>query len=163
MLSGPRKGYRRKKQVGSHLEKEHIAEDEPEKEAGNEDTHVGRGDVGLIRRPPAEGAPPALLDLAVEFLRPGIRGGSDKKTKEDDGQRIPEGPEVGVRAEGVDGSAVGAAAALYPERLFEGLEIAKHIAMTPEADAPAGRAAGGLLPRVFSAEVVKFLYINPAV
>jgi hypothetical protein len=48
MLSGPPKGYRRKKQVGSHLEKKHITEDEPEKEAGNEDTHVGRDKIGVV-------------------------------------------------------------------------------------------------------------------
>jgi hypothetical protein len=100
------------------------------------------------------------LYLAAEILRPGICHGFHEKAKKDDGQWIPEGPEVEVRPEGVDGSAVGAATALYPERVFEGLEITKDEAMPPEADAPAGRAAGGLLPRVFSAEIVKLLYID---
>jgi len=107
-----------------------------------------------------EGAPPALLDLAAEVLRPGARHCLDKKAEKDDGQRIPEGLEIRMRPEGVNGSAVGAAAALYPDKVFEGLEVTKDKAMPPEADAVAGRATDGLLPRVFSAEVVKFLYIN---
>jgi hypothetical protein len=160
MLSGPPKGYRRKKPVGSHSPKKDVTEDEPEKEAGDEGVHIGQGDVGLIRRRPAEGTPPALLDLAIELLRPGVRHDFDKKAKEDDGEGIPEGSEVGARAEGVDGSAVGAAAALYPDRVFEGLEIAKDEAMPPKTDAPAGRATGRLLPGVLSAEIAKFLYIN---
>ena len=98
--------------------------------------------------------------LAAEVLRPGARHCLDKKAKKNDGQRIPEGLEVRARTEGVDGSAVGAAAALYPERVLEGLEVAKDEAMPPEADAVAGRAAGGLLPGVFSAETAKLLYID---
>src|SRR5208283_312184 len=47
MLSGPRKGYRRKKPVGSHLPKKDVTEDESEKEAGDEDGHIGQGDVGV--------------------------------------------------------------------------------------------------------------------
>jgi hypothetical protein len=47
MLSGPPKGYRRKKPVGSRLPKKDVAEDEPEKEAGDEDGHIGQGGVGV--------------------------------------------------------------------------------------------------------------------
>ena len=65
-----------------------------------------------------------------------------------------------MRTEGVNGSAVGAAAALHPDKVFEGLEITKDEAMPPEADAVAGRTARGLLPGVFSAEIAKLLYIN---
>jgi hypothetical protein len=163
MLSGPLKGYRRKKPVGSRSQKKDVTQDEPEKEADDEGTEVGPGDVGLIRCRPVEGAPPALLYLAAELLRPSARHCLDKEAEKNDGQRIPKGLEVRMRTEGVNGSAVGATAALYPDKVFKGLEIAKHITMPPEADAPAGRAASGLLPGVFSAEVVKFLYINPAV
>ena len=66
-------------------------------------------------------------------------------------------------AERVDGCAVGAAAALYPEGFLKGLEIAKDEAMAPESNALAGRAAGGLLPGVCPAEIAKLLYINPGV
>lgn len=63
----------------------------------------------------------------------------------------------------MDRPAVGAAAALYPDGLFEGLKIPKNKPVPPKPGASAGRTAGGLLPGVSSAEVAKFLYINPGV
>lgn len=101
-----------------------------------------------------------MLDLAVELSYPGIRHCLDKEAEKNDGQRIPEGPEVRVRTEGVNGSAVGTAVALYPKRVLKGLEVTKDEAMPPEADAVTDRAARGLLPGVFSAETAKLLYIN---
>lgn len=160
MLSGPPKRYRRKKPVGSTLQKKHIMQDEPEKEADDEGTHALQRYIGSAGCRFSKRAPPTLLQLTAELADPPVHDGFRKKTEKDGGQRIPERLEVGVGAEGVDGTAVGAAAALYPERLFEGFEVAACKPVPPEAGSAADRAPDRLFPGIFSAEFMELLYVN---
>jgi hypothetical protein len=104
-----------------------------------------------------------LLDLAVEFTRPGVRHGLRKKRTEDATQRIPEVFEIALGTAGMDGSAVGTAIAFYGDGLPAGLEIAVHKAVPPETIPSARRASGRLLPGIAPAELAKLLYINSVV
>jgi hypothetical protein len=138
-------------------------QDEPEKKADDEGTHARRRYVGSVGCRFSKRAPPTLLELTVKLADPRVHDGFFKKAQKDDGQRIPERLEVRAGAKGVYGSAVRTSAALYPERLFEGLEVAEGKAVPPEADTATDRAPDGLLPGISSAEFMKLLYINPAV
>lgn len=107
--------------------------------------------------------PPRLLELVGKRGGEAVRAGFDNEAEQDDGKRVAEALEIGVRTHRVDSAAVGTAVAFYPGRFLERLEIAEHKAVPPEAITSARRASGWLLPGIAPAELVKLLYINSGV